>query len=195
MVDPFIHPTAVVDHGAQLGSGTHIWHHAHVRGTARLGRNCNIGKGVYIDSGVVLGDGCKVQNGANLYRGLTVGNKVFIGPDAQFTNDLVPRATEWSDAKLVPTAVEDGASIGCNATIICGITIGQFAMVAAGAVVTKDVPAYGLVIGNPARLRGFVDQAGNKIAQANTEGNDAVLQVAAGVMHKVPLNLWKKVAP
>lgn len=190
-----VHPTAIVDAGAQLGDGTKVWHHCHVRGTAKLGRDCNIGKGVYIDSEVTLGDGCKVQNGANLYRGLTVGNQVFIGPDAQFTNDLVPRATEWNDAKLVRTKVEDGVSVGSNATIICGITLGTYAMVAAGSVVTKDVPPYGLVMGNPARLRGFVDQAGNKIAKAKTEGNHAVLQVAPGVTHKIPLDLWKKVHP
>ena len=154
------HPSSVVEDGARLGAGTRVWHFAHVRKGAVVGRDCIIGKDVYVDTEVVLGDGCKVQNGANLYRGLTVGDKVFIGPAAQFTNDRFPRAELWDDSRLVRTVVKDGASIGSNATIVCGITIGSYATVGAGAVVTRDVPDHGLVLGNPARLRGFVCRCG-----------------------------------
>src|SRR5574340_569049 len=146
-----IHPTAEVSPQAVVGEGTSIWHWAQVREGARIGARCNIGKDVYLDTGVVVGDDCKIQNFASLYHGLTVGNRVFIGPHACFTNDLYPRAVS-PDWQVVPTKVEDGASIGANATILCGLTIGRNAMVAAGAVVTKDVPAHALVAGVPAKV-------------------------------------------
>lgn len=159
-----VHSLAVVEEGADLGDRTRVWHFAHVRRGARIGQDCNIGKDVYVDTGVVLGDGCKVQNGANLYKGLVVGDRVFIGPHAQFTNDLSPRAWLWSDDRLVRTVVEEGASIGANATVVCGVRIGRYAMVGAGSVVTRDVPAHGLVAGNPARLKGFVCACGRRLA-------------------------------
>ena len=157
-----IHHTAEVSPDASIGSGTAVWHWAQVREGAKVGRNCRIGKDVYIDVGVVLGNECKVQNFATLYRGVVIGERVFVGPHACFTNDLYPRAVSpgW---KVVPTSVEDGASIGANATILCGITIGRNAMVAAGAVVTKDVPPHGLVAGVPARLIGWVCECGRPL--------------------------------
>jgi UDP-2-acetamido-3-amino-2,3-dideoxy-glucuronate N-acetyltransferase len=173
MEKPFVaHPLSVVEEGARIGSGTRVWHFAHVRKGAVIGRDCIIGKDAYVDTEVVIGDGCKVQNGANLYRGLTMGDKVFVGPAAQFTNDLFPRAELWDDSRLVRTVVKDGASIGSNATVVCGITIGAYATVGAGAVVTKDVPDHGLVLGNPARLRGFVCKCGRplKDGQAASDG-------------------------
>ena len=157
-----IHPTAEVSPGAIIGDDTSIWHWAQVREGARIGRHCNIGKDAYLDVDVTVGDDCKIQNFAVLYRGLTVGNRVFIGPHACFTNDLYPRAVS-PDWKVVPTKVEDGASIGANATILCGITIGRSAMVAAGAVVTKDVPAQALVAGVPARIVGWVCECGRPL--------------------------------
>src|SRR3989449_7267886 len=157
-----IHHTAEVSPDASIGSGTAVWHWVQVREGAKVGRNCRIGKDVYIDVGVVLGNECKVQNFATLYRGVVIGERVFVGPHACFTNDLYPRAVSpgW---KVVPTSVEDGASIGANATILCGITIGRNAMVAAGAVVTKDVPPHGLGDGVPARIIGWGGECGRAI--------------------------------
>lgn len=166
-----VHHLAVVEDGATLGSGTRVWHFAHVRKGAVIGRDCIIGKDAYVDTEVVMGDGCKLQNGANLYKGLTMGNRVFVGPHAQFTNDLFPRAELWDDSRLVKTTVKDGASIGSNATVVCGITIGTYATIGAGAVVTKDVPDHGLVLGNPARLRGFVCFCGRPLKEPKKESS------------------------
>ena len=160
-----IHPSADVSPEAEIGDGTSIWHWAQVREGAHIGRNCNIGKDVYIDAGVVVGDLCKIQNFATLYKGLRVGNRVFIGPHACFTNDTYPRAVN-PDWQVVPTTVEDGASIGANATILCGLTIGRNAMVAAGAVVTKNVPPHALVAGVPAKVIGWVCECGRPLDQA-----------------------------
>jgi len=156
-----IHETAIVEEGAKIGDGTNIWHFVHIRKGANIGKKCNIGKDVYIDINVKVGDNCKIQNFATLYHGLTVGNDVFIGPHVCFTNDLYPRAKIWSDEKVAKTIVKDGASIGANSTIVAGITIGKYAMIGAGAVVTKNVPDYALVVGNPARVVGRVDEKGN----------------------------------
>jgi len=162
MADPRVHRTAEVSAEAAIGEGTAVWHWAQIREGARVGQRCNIGKDVYIDAAVVVGDDCKIQNFATIYRGVTVGNRVFIGPHVCFTNDVYPRAVSpnW---EVVPTKVEDGASVGANATIICGITIGRNAMIAAGAVVTKDVPPHALVAGVPAKLIGWVCECGRPL--------------------------------
>jgi UDP-2-acetamido-3-amino-2,3-dideoxy-glucuronate N-acetyltransferase len=162
---PFIHETAVVDFGAEIGEGTSIWHHAHVRAGASIGAGCVIGKNVYVDENVRIGSGCKLQNNVSVYNGVTIGDDVFIGPSATFTNDRVPRAFN-ADWKVTPTHVDDGASVGANATIVCGVTIGKFAMVAAGATVTHDVADYQLVAGTPARHLGWVDRDGNVVSRA-----------------------------
>ena len=156
-----IHETACVEDGAKIGDGTNVWHFVHIRKGANIGKKCNIGKDVFIDINVKVGDNCKIQNFATLYHGLTVGNDVFIGPHVCFTNDIYPRAKIWSEEKVAKTVVKDGASIGANSTIIAGITIGKYAMIGAGSVVTKDVPDYALVVGNPARVVGRVDEKGN----------------------------------
>ncbi len=169
----FVHPTAVVEDDVVIGEGTRIWHFVHVRRGARIGRGCNIGKGVYIDVGVVIGDRVKIQNFVSVYRGVTLEDDVFVGPHATFTNDLYPRSFN-EDWELVPTLVKKGASIGANATIVCGVTIGEYAMVGAGAVVTKDVPPHGLVYGNPARLKGFVCYCGRPLREVVGEDNDYV---------------------
>lgn len=157
-----VHHSATVDDRARIGEDTKIWINVQVREEAVIGRSCVLSKDVYVDRGVIIGNNCKVQNSVSLYNGLTIEDDVFIGPNASFTNDHVPRAfnTDW---KITPTMVRRGASIGANATIVCGITIGEYAMVAAGAVVTRDVAPYALVMGNPARCVGFVDREGNRV--------------------------------
>ena len=159
-----VHPTAIVEAGADLGSGTTVWHHAHVRNGARVGNDCVLGKNVYVDTKADIGDRCKVQNNVSIYRGVHIGNDVFVGPSATFTNDLVPRAFNptW---QLVETHVRDGASIGANATVVCGVTVGEYAMVAAGATVTHDVAAHELVAGTPARHLGWVCRCGTVISR------------------------------
>jgi len=159
---PRIHPSAEVSSEATIGEGSRIWHWAQIREGARVGQNCVVGKDVYVDATVVVGDDCKVENFASIYRGVTIGNRVFVGPHVCFTNDTYPRAVspEW---KVLPTKVENGASIGANATILCGLTIGRNAMVAAGAVVTKDVPPHALVAGVPAKIIGWVCECGRPL--------------------------------
>ena len=157
-----IHKSAYVE-DAKIGEGTKIWHFVHVRIGAVIGKNCNIGKGVYIDSDLRIGDNCKIQNFVSIYKGVTIGNDVFIGPHVCFTNDLYPRAFIWNEERLVDITIEDGVSIGANATIIAGIKIGKYAMIGAGSVVTKDVDDFSLVIGNPAKVVGKVDKNGNVV--------------------------------
>ncbi len=160
--DVFIHPLAVVDEGAKIGRGTKIWHFAHVRGTATIGEDCIIGKDVYIDADVVIGNRVKIQNGVSVYHGVTIEDDVFCGPHMTFTNDLYPRAFS-QDWKVSKTLVKRGASIGAHATIVCDTVLGEYCMVGSGAVVTRDVPAHGLVVGNPARLIGFVCKCGRPL--------------------------------
>ena len=158
-MDYFVHPTADVEDGAQVGSGTKVWHLAHIRSSATVGSDCVIGRNVYLDAHAVVGSRVKIQNNVSVYQGVTIEDEVFVGPCAVFTNDMRPRATN-ADWKITPTLVRRGASIGANATLICGIEVGEFAMIAAGSVVTKDVPPYTLVAGNPARPRARIDGAG-----------------------------------
>ncbi|MDQ1911286.1 acyltransferase [Paenibacillus sp. GD4] len=158
----FIHPSAHVSERSHIGEGTSVWINSQIREDSIIGRSCIISKDTYIDKNVRIGDRCKIQNGVSVYQGVTVEDDVFIGPNVTFTNDRVPRAfnTEW---KITPTLVKKGASLGANCTIICGVMIGEYAMVAAGSVVTKDVEPYTLVRGNPARYAYHIDKDGNKI--------------------------------
>ncbi len=172
----YVHPTAVVEEGAEIGDGTRVWHFAHIRRGAKVGRNCNLGKGVYIDAGAVVGDNVKIQNFVSVYRGVEVSDGAFLGPSATLTNDLYPRSqvSEW---ELVRTRIGKGASIGANATVVCGVEIGDYAMVGAGSVVTRDVPPHGLVYGVPARLRGFVCYCGRPLgAPRRIEGEQVVFR-------------------
>jgi UDP-2-acetamido-3-amino-2,3-dideoxy-glucuronate N-acetyltransferase len=157
-----IHPTAEIAASAAIGEGTEVWHWAQIREGAVIGRNCRIGKDVYIDVDVLVGNDCKIQNFAALYRGVRIGDRVFIGPHACFTNDRYPRAVS-PDWKVVSTEVADNASIGANSTILCGLEIGRSAMVAAGAVVTRDVPRHALVAGVPAKVVGWVCECGRPL--------------------------------
>lgn len=168
--DFYIHPTSDVSPEAVIGSGTKIWQHCQVRENAQIGSNCILSKGVYVDSGVKIGNNVKIQNGISVYHGVTLEDGVFCGPHCVFTNDKRPRAINpdgtlksGDDWLVSETLVKRGASIGAHATIICGTVLGEWAMIGAGAVVTKDVPDYGLVIGNPARLYGFVCPCGEKL--------------------------------
>ncbi|MEO6317252.1 MAG: acyltransferase [Acidimicrobiales bacterium] len=170
MTTPFIHPTADVDASATLGPGTSVWNWTRVREGATLGAGTKLGQGVYVDRGVELGAGCKVQNGVSVYAGVTCGDHVFLGPHVTFTNDLHPRATPGDDWTIVPTVVEDHVSIGANATIVCGIVLGEGCMVGAGSVVTADVAPWALVVGSPARQIGWVDRAGRRVERSSQDG-------------------------
>lgn len=162
MTDTFIHPTANVASDVKIGSGTKVWINSQIRENSKIGTNCIISKDTYIDTNVIIGNNCKIQNSVSVYQGVTIDDDVFIGPNVCFTNDKVPRAfdPEW---KITPTFVKKGVSIGANATIVCGVTIGEYAMVAAGSVVTKDIEPYSLVMGNPAKHYSYIDKMGNKI--------------------------------
>jgi acetyltransferase-like isoleucine patch superfamily enzyme len=164
-----IHRTAEVSTRAEIGEGTTIWNEVQVREGARIGKDCRIGKCAYIGKDVVIGHGCKIQNRATIYQGVTLGDLVFVGPHVTFTNDLYPRAAA-GNFELVPTQVEDHASIGAGSVIICGITVGRYAMIGAGSVVTKSVPPHALVHGNPARVVGRVCECGHKLGEDNTCG-------------------------
>ena len=171
----FIHPSADVSPQAIIEAGVKIWHQAQVRERARVGANCIVGKGAYIDFEVSIGKNSKIQNGVYLYHGVTVEEGVFLGPGVILTNDKEPRAinpdgsqksdTDW---QISPVLIKRGASIGARAVVVCGVTVGEFALVGAGSVVTKDVPPHGLVYGNPARLHGYVCKCGRSLVKQDT---------------------------
>ncbi|GHT62935.1 N-acetyltransferase [Bacteroidia bacterium] len=157
------HPTAVIDEDVEIGNGTRIWHFSHIMSGAVIGKDCNIGQNVVISPEVRLGNHVKVQNNVSVYTGVTCEDDVFLGPSCVFTNVLNPRSFISRKDEFKPTMVKQGASIGANATILCGITIGEYAMIGAGAVVTKDVMPFALVVGNPGRQVGWVDREGNTV--------------------------------
>ncbi|MDR2628308.1 MAG: N-acetyltransferase [Dysgonamonadaceae bacterium] len=162
------HKTAVIDAGCIIGEGSKIWHFSHIMPEAVIGRNCNIGQNVVISPRVRLGNNVKVQNNVSLYTGVTCEDDVFLGPSCVFTNIPNPRSAIDRKDRYLPTLVKTGASIGANATIICGITIGDYALVGAGTVVLKDVPAFALVVGNPGRQAGWVSKAGHRLSFNNS---------------------------
>ena len=161
--DYFRHETAVVDDGVTIGQGTKIWHFAHILGGSRIGERCVISQNVMIGPNVSVGNGCKIQNNVSLYEGVTLEDDVFCGPSMVFTNVLLPRAFVNRRSEFLPTLVRKGASIGANATVICGNTIGQYAMIGAGAVVTRDVEDFALMIGAPAVRIGWVSRSGDRL--------------------------------
>lgn len=160
----YAHPTAVVDEGCEIGAGTKIWHFTHIMPNCRIGRNCNFGQNVVVSPGVVLGNNVKVQNNVSIYTGVSCDDDVFLGPSCVFTNVTNPRSAVNRRDQYAKTHVGQGASIGANATIVCGHDIGKFAFIGAGAVVTKNVPDYALVIGNPARQAGWMSEYGHKLS-------------------------------
>jgi UDP-2-acetamido-3-amino-2,3-dideoxy-glucuronate N-acetyltransferase len=196
-----IHPTAEVSGEARLGEGTSIWHHSQIRPGAVIGENCILGKGVYVDSDVNIGSNVKIQNYVSVYHGVCIEDGVFIGPHVCFTNDMRPRSinadgtlkgtTDWVVSK---TLIKRGASLGANSTIRCGITIGDWAMIGSGSVVTRDVPAHGLVYGNPARLHGFCCPCGTKLEkEANSDGVVQAVCPDCGARVEISTNLWESV--
>ncbi len=164
------HPTAVIDDGCQIGKGTRIWHFSHIMPGCVIGENCNIGQNVVISPEVVLGNNVKIQNNVSIYTGVTCDDDVFLGPSCVFTNVTNPRSAVNRRGQYAKTHVGKGASIGANATIVCGHDIGKFAFIGAGAVVTKNVPDYALLVGNPARQTGWMSEYGHKL-QFDAQGH------------------------
>jgi UDP-2-acetamido-3-amino-2,3-dideoxy-glucuronate N-acetyltransferase len=171
----FVHDTAIVEADVSLGPGTSVWHHAQVRSGAVVGRDCSLGKNVFVDAGVRIGDRVRIQNNVSVYAGVTLADDVFVGPSAVFTNDRHPRAHGYA-WKLAETKVGRGASIGANATLVCPLVIGEWAMVSAGAVVTRDVVAHQLVAGNPARPAGWSCWCGRVVSRAEVRPDGAVCE-------------------
>lgn len=163
----FIHPTSIIDDNVIIGNGTKIWHFCHVQSGARIGENCSFGQNVNISNNVVIGNGCKVQNNVSIYEGVELENYVFCGPSCVFTNDLTPRAKyPKGKAGYKKTVLREGCSIGANATIVCGHEIGKCALIGAGAVVTSNVPAYALMLGVPAKVKGWVCECGDILGES-----------------------------
>lgn len=195
-----IHPTADVSPQANIGEGTSIWHQAQVREDVQLGKNCIIGKGVYVDAGVCIGDNVKIQNYVSVYHGVTIEDGVFVGPYVCFTNDLRPRAVNpdgslkaADDWVLSLTRIRNGAALGANSTIVCGITIGAWAMIGSGSVVTRDIPDYGLAWGNPARLHGFVCPCGARLVKEGLKGQRVLTKCPeCGQMIEIPTEDWEE---
>jgi UDP-2-acetamido-3-amino-2,3-dideoxy-glucuronate N-acetyltransferase len=160
----FAHESAYIDQGCEIGEGTKIWHFSHIMANCKIGKNCNIGQNVVVSPEVVLGNNVKVQNNVSIYTGVTCGDDVFLGPSMVFTNVINPRSAISRKNEYLSTKVGKGATIGANATIVCGNTIGSYAFIGAGAVVTKDVPDYALVIGNPSRQTGWMSEYGHKLS-------------------------------
>lgn len=181
MAETFIHHTAVIDTGASIGEGTRIWHFSHVMPNAVIGNRCNIGQNVYVDNNVTIGDGVKIQNNVSIYNGVNVEENVFIGPSAVFTNVINPRSFVERKNEFKKTTVKKGASIGANATIVCGHDIGEYAFIGAGSVVTKDVPAYALIVGNPGKQIGWMSKYGMKL---NFNEEDIAICEQSGQQYK-----------
>ncbi|MGB3800928.1 MAG: acyltransferase [Lewinella sp.] len=159
----FAHASAVIDDGAVIGTGSRIWHFCHLSAGCEIGNDCSLGQNVFVAGGVKLGNGCKVQNNVSLYAGMEIGDHVFIGPSAVFTNVKNPRAGVNRRGQYTSTYLEEGVTIGANATVVCGVRLGRYAFVAAGAVITADVPAYALMMGVPARRAGWMSEAGHRL--------------------------------
>lgn len=196
-----IHPTADVSDGASIGDSTSIWHHAQIREKVTIGQECIIGKGVYIDAGVKIGNRVKIQNYVSVYHGVIIEDGVFVGPHVCFTNDLYPRAINpdgslkaADDWILSETLICVGAALGANSTIVCGTKIGAWSMVGSGSVVTQDVPDYGLVFGNPARLHGFICPCGTRLMHKENLGlNELLTCPECKNEYKVSFEDWMKI--
>ena len=181
----FVHPQALAETD-NIGEGTRVWAFAHVMKGAVVGRNCNICDHAFVESNVVIGDGVTIKNGVAIWDGVSLGDHVFVGPNAVFTNDLNPRAeVKKTREQFIETKVQQGASIGANATIVCGVTIGRYAFIGAGAVVIRDVPAYALVVGNPSRQVGFMCQCGERLPESLVCSCGSVFEQRAGGLRQI----------
>jgi acetyltransferase-like isoleucine patch superfamily enzyme len=158
----FAHETAFIDDGAEIGEGTKVWHFSHICKGAKIGKNCNIGQNVFIAGGAVLGDNCKVQNNVSIYAGVIAGNYVFFGPSCVLTNDINPRGMHSKAGHYIETILEDGVTLGANCTIVCGNRLGKHSLIGSGAVVTKNVEPFSIMVGNPAKRIGEIDEKGNR---------------------------------
>lgn len=187
----FVHESSYVDEGCEIGEGTKIWHFSHIMSGSRIGRRCNIGQNVVVSPDVTLGDGCKVQNNVSIYTGVVCEDDVFLGPSCVFTNVVNPRAFIERKSEYRRTVVKRGASIGANATIVCGHDVGRYAFVGAGSVVTKDVPDYAMVYGSPARIRGWVCRCGE---QLNVSQDAAVCPVCGKRFRKAAENKIEEIS-
>jgi len=162
-MDYYKHPSAIVDDGAEIGEGSRVWHFVHICGGARIGKNVSLGQNVYVGNKVVIGDHCKIQNNVSVYDNVTLKEAVFCGPSMVFTNVYAPRSLIDRKNEYRDTLVNRGATLGANCTIVCGVTIGEFAFVGAGAVINRDVPAYALMVGVPARQIGWMSEFGERL--------------------------------
>ena len=179
-----IHPSAIVDAGAQIGDGSRVWHFVHVCAGAKIGRGVSLGQNVFVGNKVVIGDHCKIQNNVSVYDGVTLEEGVFCGPSMVFTNVYNPRSLIERKSEYRPTLVRRGATLGANCTIVCGVTIGEFAFVGAGAVVNKDVPAYALMVGVPARQVGWMSEFGEQL-DLPLQGEGEVLCQQSGACYRL----------
>jgi len=194
MKEVYIHTTAVVDKTAKIEKGTKVWHFVHVRENAEIGRDCVLGHSVYVGSGVKIGNGVKLENRATIYEGVKIEDKVFVGPHVTFTNDPYPRSfsTDW---EIVGTFVREGASIGAGSVVMCGVTIGEYAMIGVGSVVTKDIPSHALAYGNPAEVRGFVCKCGRNLKEEKKKRDFVLMKcLRCGEKYKIPTENYAKIS-
>jgi UDP-2-acetamido-3-amino-2,3-dideoxy-glucuronate N-acetyltransferase len=187
----FIHPSSFVDENCRIGEGTRIWHFSHIMSGCVIGKNCNIGQNVVISPDVVIGNNVKIQNNVSVYTGVICEDDVFLGPSMVFTNVINPRSSVNRRGQYIKTIVKKGATIGANATIVCGHTIGEYAFIGAGAVVTKDVPPYALVVGNPARQIGWMSEYGHRL---NFDNNGIAVCPESGQKYQLINNQVKRIS-
>lgn len=185
----FVHESSYVDPGAEIGEGTKIWHFSHIMGQASVGKNCNIGQNVFIGDNVRIGNSVKIQNNVSIYSGVIIEDLVFLGPSMVFTNVINPRSHIERKSEYRTTRVKHGSTIGANVTVICGVNIGRYAFVGAGSVVTYDVPNYGLVYGNPSRLKGWICQCGERLNFNQLEEDYTICTLCGNKYSKSGINV------